>query len=1294
MVLNRMRTILATALLLFVSLPLAAMKGFVYGDDGKPVAGAKVSAHVPSTPDRTLARLTDPSIAGSAPLASVTTDPTGAFRLDATGAETAIVAVGADGYLPWRSLEVTADEEITISLRRATARTGRIHSANRPVKDALVSFLDNNYEVLASYRTDADGSYSAPDAFGWASSFCVTHPDYAPACQGTNTEAGPASADVALHQGKAVTGRVVDENGKAVPGAVVKADHWTLARASEDGTFAIAHAPESAKLHASAGGRAGVSPMLANATIRLAAARALTGTVTNAKGRALAGVPVMTSGSSAGVWLGTITDAKGAYTFSPLAADQYTVGVNPPLSWQSAPVEIDLRRGDGKKNLVVRDAPFVRGTVVDESKKAVEGAVVTLTPKDMPVLYGRFTQFPFTTSGSGGRFRLRLWDESGEQFRLMALKPGYAAGSAAIDQTRRVSITLPAGVEITGVVVDGEGKPQEGASVVAAEATQMLNAMPLGGAVSSGTLSEWTRTGADGRFAMQVNTGEYDFSAWKQGYAAADAGSVKVNAQTEPLRIALVRAAEIRGRVLKSDGSAPAGGVVVAMRAGQSGAGQATLGADGSFVFDSLAVGAYTLSVQSEDGSATKTVTAPARDVLIELPALTPVRGRVTDKATGAAVQQFTVVTSNTAAQHYGRNEVAEESGAYTSNVPGGSTEIEISAPGFTKVERTVTVVASKPLDGIDFALDRGRRLTGRVTASDGTALDQATVTIGEEQYSGETAATAEDGTFELEGVAVTGVVLSVRRVGYLTTATKVAAGADDQRVDVTLSHGRKLSGRVLDASGAGVAEAGISASSQVHGAEAQTTTTAADGSFTLTGLIEAHYDIEAQKEGAGEASLADIDVKTTKPVVLRLVSKPKGAIHGTVAGAARGDWMMGMVHARSENGMASAQIQRDGTYRIENVPAGEVTVAAVLTAADRESTSSKTVTLPPGADIEVHLAATGNITINGRVTSEGRPIPSQSVAFGSASGYGRWRITTAEDGTYQISGLEPGSYWVQVGQHNAPDYYQTQYEVTGSTTYDINITRTKVEGRVVDDAGTAVAGAVVSATPAEGERSGALGASTTDASGGFTLSVYGDRSYQLTAAKRGFVDGAARVDGRSAMSGVVITLRHGEGQTIKLVDARSGATLTGYVVVTDETGKVTFPVSPEKQSDGSLHIALPDGRYRISASASEYASRTVRATVPSSEIKMSLTRGGTLIVNAPTDARHLVRLVTPDGEEYVRCYCNGIAEIRLEGATTKVSNVAAAFYRMDLLDTAGAVVRSYPVTITEGQTATVDATK
>ena len=36
------------------------MKGFVYGDDGKPVAGAKVSAHVPSTPDRTLARLTDP----------------------------------------------------------------------------------------------------------------------------------------------------------------------------------------------------------------------------------------------------------------------------------------------------------------------------------------------------------------------------------------------------------------------------------------------------------------------------------------------------------------------------------------------------------------------------------------------------------------------------------------------------------------------------------------------------------------------------------------------------------------------------------------------------------------------------------------------------------------------------------------------------------------------------------------------------------------------------------------------------------------------------------------------------------------------------------------------------------------------------------------------------------------------------------------------------------------------------------------------------------------------------------
>ncbi len=101
-----------------------------------------------------------------------------------------------------------------------------------------------------------------------------------------------------------------------------------------------------------------------------------------------------------------------------------------------------------------------------------------------------------------------------------------------------------------------------------------------------------------------------------------------------------------------------------------------------------------------------------------------------------------------------------------------------------------------------------------------------------------------------------------------------------------------------------------------------------------------------------------------------------------------------------------------------------------------------------------------------------------------------------------------------------------------------------------------------------------------------------------------------------------------------------------------------------------------------------------VLVTVPGAEQRIELTRGGTLVIAAGTNASELVKLVKPNGEEYVLCYCNGISEIRLQGATTKVDHVAPGAYRMDVIDGAGKVFRSYPVTIGEGQLTAVDVTK
>ena len=65
------------------------------------------------------------------------------------------------------------------------------------------------------------------------------------------------------------------------------------------------------------------------------------------------------------------------------------------------------------------------------------------------------------------------------------------------------------------------------------------------------------------------------------------------------------------------------------------------------------------------------------------------------------------------------------------------------------------------------------------------------------------------------------------------------------------------------------------------------------------------------------------------------------------------------------------------------------------------------------------------------------------------------------------------------------------------------------------------------------------------------------------------------------------------------------------------------------------------------------------------------------------------MRLLQPDGEEYVRCWCNGIAEIELKGRRTTVENVTAGSYTVEVVDAAQGIAPR-PAVIREGQTTTV----
>ena len=75
-------------------------------------------------------------------------------------------------------------------------------------------------------------------------------------------------------------------------------------------------------------------------------------------------------------------------------------------------------------------------------------------------------------------------------------------------------------------------------------------------------------------------------------------------------------------------------------------------------------------------------------------------------------------------------------------------------------------------------------------------------------------------------------------------------------------------------------------------------------------------------------------------------------------------------------------------------------------------------------------------------------------------------------------------------------------------------------------------------------------------------------------------------------------------------------------------------------------------------------------------------------MIDSTRDLRGRVRLVQPDGEEYIRCWCNGIADIELKGKRTVVENVAPGTYRLELVDEPGATPQT--VLVTDGQISTV----
>jgi protocatechuate 3,4-dioxygenase beta subunit len=1295
----------------------AGVLGRVLDADGRPLVGARVEAFALESPDERGQRLADerPRTA----LGTVVTSPSGAFEL--TSAEPVMdVVATASGYAP-ACARLANGATFTFALRQAATSRGLVVSAGKPVAGALVVWTYDGEEIgqyELARRTGADGAYELPDPSAWANGVVAILKDHAPLTQPQRRLGMGSIPRLELGSGLTVEGRVLDSAGRGVVGAQLRVDGWPFGSSGAGGAFVLRHVPSgwTTLVARSAGAYGSTRPRPGALVVRVVPQPRLDGVVRERQSsRPLAGAAVTLHSTTDGTAFAATTDVAGRFRIEA-PEGRYYAGVTRPGytaitsdTLEEAMVELRGAAADARRDFELAPLRRVRGRVQDEEQRAIEGAFVTLTSKQQPRVYSTHGSSYFggdsAWTAADGTFDLTFPPQEGSEgeWVAMALKPGLAMGVVdglkARGQGAPLAITLTRGVELAGRVVDEAGAPIAGAAVLLAESAGFTGSLSRWDARSGE--DGWVRSDARGSFAVSVRPGAHELLVRAKGRAPRALHAYEP-ASGSPLSVVLEPAVEIRGRAVRADGAGVGGVQVYSWRALMGAPVVATTDDSGAFVLAGLAAGLYQVraSVEGRAFGEMLTAEAPATDVRIELKPAGRVEGRVTSSRTRQPVDRFTVtvesaqrggVDGDIRGSEFPTGAAGEEPGRFSVlDVPYGETAVVVMAPGFTG-RRIPIVVSSDATPELEVALDPGFVLRGRASGEDADPLAGVQVSGGGEWYEHAAAQTNTQGEYELEGLPAGSFELTFQHEGYRSTRRTVDVSRES-RADVVLSRGVTVSGVVLSADGKAAAKAYVQASSSVAGADEGSVPADSSGRFSMSGLSPGRYTFTASSTDGGEAKAEDVDVEHTGPLRLVLTRARTAVLIGRVIGLPpSAEDRFVFVEAKGDQGSDRGQVDATGAFRLEGVPTGAVRVSAVMTAGDGSMRSSRVSALEivAGTESETVIEFANDITVSGTVVRDGLPAAGASVSFQSKSGPLARALTDAS-GRYSVQGLEAGLYEVEVSGIDLS--YQADHAVSATSELDIDATGAALAGSVADAAsGNPIDDAEVSLWRLD-DSTHPTTTVRTNASGTFQARSVREGAYRLLTSKDGYGQDARPLElRRGAAEDVRVDLTPSEGLSVRVVDARDDRALEAVVAVRDMAHQVVANRHSGVGTDGTLTIPLAPGPYLLSTSATGYGTATLQVNAPGHGLRVPLTPGGTLVVESARELRGRLRLLGPDGEEYVRCWCNGIGGFDLDGHRTTAPNITPGSYRLELFDLAGRPIPAQPsVMIQEGRVTTI----
>ena len=517
--------------------------------------------------------------------------------------------------------------------------------------------------------------------------------------------------------------------------------------------------------------------------------------------------------------------------------------------------------------------------------------------------------------------------------------------------------------------------------------------------------------------------------------------------------------------------------------------------------------------------------------------------------------------------------------GRVTMQVTPGKYDLVAGGEGTVAKQLPGQVIEARPAP-IVVTVERGSVVEGRVVWSDGTAVDAAGIdvrTTGEPPVMAKTTGSAF--TFRNLPAGRLSLIASLGGRGSIESAPlEIVAPAS--AVELKLPRPGRVEGRVLDReSDQPVRDfsAWLETSGRMR-MEAPRSFHTDDGRFVLENVAPGTFDLRVSAPRYVSATSSDVEVVEGKSATVTVALDRGGTVVGRVTGGGRpltavtvqaaGDGMRSFRRAKGE------QTDANGEFTLEGVAAGmqrlelrkegyKSTAASVNVVAGKETRAD--VELVRGRDLEGRV-----------VDTAGRPVPAAHVSARSSFGPPPMSTTDAE-GAFRISGLGDDTYTISVRKAG---YVEAKLEVNPGATPTVTVTL---------DRGGTISGRVVGVRPEDMPfvevYLAAMGMNRTqpDPSGAFTLTGVPDGEVIVNAARTRPTRIVARARPVQVAGGTAPYVE---------IDFAAGVAVSGRVIGGGDrvnavsflrTGSAGRPAYASVSRDGTYSVRLDEpGEYRV----------------------------------------------------------------------------------------------------------------